>query len=153
VTDDMLDDTDTAIIEELYGAPRMAFREIARRVDVSEATVRTRVRRLEEAGILRFTAFVDPRGTGRGVLAVALLDVEPASHATVVATLTEWSEVVYLSTVFGQHSLQLQLSTANESELWRLVQATRQLPGVTAIQAQVEVEVHKIRYISPGKSS
>lgn len=147
-----LDETDAAIIEELYTAPRMAFREIARRVDVSEATVRTRVRRLEESGVLRFTAFVDPSGFGRGVLGVALVDVEASRHDQVVAELSGWPEVVYLSTLFGTHSLQLQFSAGNEAELWRLVQATRTLPGVLAVHSQVEVEIHKIRYVPPGKS-
>jgi Lrp/AsnC family transcriptional regulator for asnA, asnC and gidA len=153
VTTGALDDIDAAIIEELYAAPRIAFREIARRVDVSEATVRSRVRRLEEAGVLRFTAFVDPSGFGRGVLGVALVDVEAARHAEVVAALSEWPEVVYLSTLLGEHSLQLQFSAGNEGELWRLVQATRTLPGVVAIHPQVEVEIHKIRYVPPGRST
>ena len=59
--DEQLDQTDAAIVEQLYESPRMAFREIARRLDISEATVRTRVRRLQDTQVLRFTAFVDPQ--------------------------------------------------------------------------------------------
>ena len=153
VTGTQLDDTDIAIIEELYATPRMAFREIARRIDVSEATVRSRVRRLEETGLLRFTAFVDPKGIGRGILGVALLDVDPACHDEVVAALTDWNEVVYLSTLFGDHSLQLQLSAADENELWRLVQRLRTTPGIESVTAHIEVEIHKIRYIAPTRLS
>lgn len=146
---EMLDETDHAIAEELYVAPRMAFREIARRVGVSEATVRTRIRRLEDSGVLRFTAFIDPKGFGRGILCVALVDVDSAHHDDVVKTMSEWNEVVYLSTLLGEHSLQTQFSAANEEELWKLIQSVRALPGVTGIHTQVEATVHKIHYTAP----
>jgi Lrp/AsnC family transcriptional regulator for asnA, asnC and gidA len=145
--DEQLDQTDAAIVEQLYESPRMAFREIARRLGVSEATVRTRVRRLQDAQVLRFTAFVDPAGFGHGVLAVALVDVAAAQHDAVVKKLSEWPEVVYLSTLFGRHSLQLQLSGETEQHLWQLIQDLSGIDGVTDVQAQIEVKVHKIRYI------
>jgi|HubBroStandDraft_2_1064218.scaffolds.fasta_scaffold12844_4 Lrp/AsnC family transcriptional regulator for asnA, asnC and gidA len=145
--DEQLDQTDAAIVEQLYESPRMAFREIARRLGVSEATVRTRVRRLQDAQVLRFTAFVDPAGFGHGVLAVALVDVTAAQHDAVVKKLAEWPEVVYLSTLFGRHSLQLQLSGETEQHLWQLIQDLSGIDGVTDVQAQIEVKVHKIRYI------
>ena len=49
-----LDDLDHAIIRELEQDGRRAFREIARTVDTSEATVRARVTRLPEAGEVPF---------------------------------------------------------------------------------------------------
>ena len=145
--DEQLDQTDAAIVEQLYESPRMAFREIARRLGVSEATVRTRVRRLQDTQVLRFTAFVDPSGFGHGALAVALVDVTVGRHEAVVKKLTEWPEVVYLSTRFGPHSLQLQLSGETEQHLWQLIQDLSGIDGVTEVQAQIEVKVHKIRYI------
>lgn len=58
-----LDDVDEAILRELQVDGRRAYREIARTVGVSEGTVRTRVKRLREAGLLRILAFVDPSGS------------------------------------------------------------------------------------------
>jgi Lrp/AsnC family transcriptional regulator, regulator for asnA, asnC and gidA len=145
--DEQLDQTDAAIVTQLYESPRMAFREIARRLDISEATVRTRVRRLQDAQILQFTAFVDPAGFGHGVLCVALVDVAAAQHDTVVKILQEWHEVVYLSTLFGHHSLQLQLSGDSEYHLWELIRNMRAIDGVLDVHAQIEAKVHKIRYI------
>jgi len=147
MADEQLDQTDAAIVERLYESPRMAFREIARRLDISEATVRTRVRRLQDAQILRFTAFVDPSGFGHGVLCVALVDVDNRHHDTVVKTLEQWHEVVYLSTLFGQHSLQIQLSGDSEYHLWELIRNIRAIDGVRDVHAQIEVKIHKIRYI------
>jgi|SRR5579859_410706 len=147
MADEQLDQTDAAIVEQLYESPRMAFREIARRLDISEATVRARVRRLQDAQILRFTAFVDPSGFGHGVLCVALVDVDTRQHDRVVKTLEEWPAVVYLSTLFGRHSLQVQLSGDSEYHLWELIRGMRAIDGVLDVHAQIEVKVHKIRYI------
>ena len=58
------DDTDRAILRALQEDGRRSFRAIARGVGVSEGTVRTRVRRIEEAGALRILAFVDPSPWG-----------------------------------------------------------------------------------------
>jgi hypothetical protein len=46
--------------------------------------------------------------------------VAAAQHDTVVKILQEWHEVVYLSTLFGHHSLQLRLSGDSEYHLWEL---------------------------------
>ncbi len=74
-----LDATDERILEALQDDGRRSFRNIAREIGVSEGTVRTRVRRLEAAGALRFLAFVDPSQLGRRVLALVLVRVE-AEH-------------------------------------------------------------------------
>ena len=60
------DATDHAILRELQEDGRRSFRAIARRVGVSEGTVRTRVRRIEDAGP-SILAFVDPSRLGHSV--------------------------------------------------------------------------------------
>ena len=75
------------------------------------------------------------------------MDVTPARHEAVVEKLAGWHEVVYLSTLFGEHSLQLQLSGETEQHMWQLIQDLHGIDGVTGVRAQMEVKVHKIRYI------
>ena len=59
-----LDDHDEAILALLREDGRMAVRTIAERVGLNEATVRTRIRRLEQAGIMRVVARVDLGAAG-----------------------------------------------------------------------------------------
>jgi DNA-binding transcriptional ArsR family regulator len=54
-----MDDTDLAIIRELADG-RIPFKELGRRLGLAEATVRNRVRRLREAGVLDISGRVDP---------------------------------------------------------------------------------------------
>ena len=54
-----MDATDIAIIKELKDG-RISFRTIADTLDLAEGTVRSRVRRLRNDGVLEITGLVDP---------------------------------------------------------------------------------------------
>jgi len=54
-----IDDLTIGIIRHLKNG-RIPFKEIADRLSVSEGTVRSRVKKLEEEGILEITGLVDP---------------------------------------------------------------------------------------------
>ncbi len=56
-----MDSTDIAIIIELKDG-RISFKKVADRLDLAEGTVRSRVRRLQQQGILDITGLVDPEG-------------------------------------------------------------------------------------------
>src|SRR5262249_48097436 len=68
---------DRQIITLLRSDGRRSNREIARRLDVPEATVRYRVRRLTESGVLKISASVDPEHLGYGLTAVISVELEP----------------------------------------------------------------------------
>lgn len=54
-----MDATDIAIINELKDG-RVSFKTIAEQLQLAEGTVRSRVRRLREEGVLAITGLVDP---------------------------------------------------------------------------------------------
>jgi Lrp/AsnC family transcriptional regulator, regulator for asnA, asnC and gidA len=60
MTTSTMDALDFGIVRELQDDGRRAFREIARNLSVPEATVRTRVKRLQDQGVLQILAFTDP---------------------------------------------------------------------------------------------
>ncbi len=81
----MLDDLDRQILRLLTKNARLSFREIAVKLDVSTSTVSARVRRLEEAHLLRgYIPDIDPRALGLELTAIVgiriahgkLLDVQ-----------------------------------------------------------------------------
>ncbi|MEM0320031.1 MAG: AsnC family transcriptional regulator, partial [Candidatus Nezhaarchaeales archaeon] len=60
-----LDEIDKAILRELVNDARLSFREIARRIGVSTATVASRVKRMEEEGVIKgYTTIVDVEKLG-----------------------------------------------------------------------------------------
>src|ERR1700742_1089470 len=97
-----LDDLDRAIMRELEEDGRRAFREISRSVGASEATIRARVKRLQDLKILRIVAFADPEQLGGSQLALVFLTVELARHEEIVGQLADLPEVSYVSTLLGR---------------------------------------------------
>lgn len=146
-----LDEIDRGILGELQEDGRRAFREIARNLGISERTVRARVRRMQDGGLLRFIAFIDPRQLEDAVLALVLLRVEADAHDRVVETVSSWSEVSYVSTLMGRADIYAQVICPSNDDLWRLVtQRVRGLAGVLETETMMEMRVHKFVYAYPG---
>jgi DNA-binding Lrp family transcriptional regulator len=80
-----LDDTDRRILNELNLAPRMAFREIGRRIGMSEAQVGYRVKALARNGVARTIAIVNPMSLGAPTMAWLGLRVASGNRIVDVA--------------------------------------------------------------------
>ena len=66
-----LDDIDWAILHELQTDARVPFSELGRRVSLSAPAVADRVRRLEDAGVIRgYSAVVDLKAVGLPIEAI-----------------------------------------------------------------------------------
>ncbi len=142
-----LDDLDRRILVELQEDGRRSFRDIARQLGVSERTIRSRVKRMQDTKVLRILAFADPFQLGHEVLAFVLLRVEPKEHARIVETLASWPEVTYVSTLMGRADIYLQLICEDTEDLWHVVtQRIRALAGVQETETMIEMKVEKFSY-------
>lgn len=150
MADYVMDDLDRKILHELEEDGRRALREIGRSVGASEATIRARVKRLQDLKILRIVAFADPEQLGGTQLGLVFVSVEPARHEEVVATLVEYDEVTYVSTVMGRSDLCVEVSTKDNAELWAFLQRkVNTIEGVHAVESMSVLKVHKLRYTTP----
>jgi Lrp/AsnC family transcriptional regulator for asnA, asnC and gidA len=140
------DVVDERILEALQDDGRRSFRDIARAIGVSEGTVRTRVRRLQAAGVLRFLAFVDPSRLGRRVLALVLARVEAQHQERVINAASGWPETTYVSSLLGRSDVYMQVICADNDTLWSIVSRLRTLPGVIETETMLEMQVHKFAY-------
>jgi Lrp/AsnC family transcriptional regulator, regulator for asnA, asnC and gidA len=140
-----VDDLDRAIIGELERDGRTPFREIGRALDVSEATIRARYRRLVDSGLLRIVAFSDPNAHSKSRLALLFLKVTPDRHDAVVKLLGEHEEVSYVSTVLGPWDVFAQVLVADDAALWAFLQTVvRPMDGVLETDCTLEMKVHKL---------
>jgi Lrp/AsnC family transcriptional regulator for asnA, asnC and gidA len=151
VAPEPLDRVDREIVRQLQEDGRRSFREIARSLGVSEATVRARFRRLEDAGILRILAFADPFKLGGSILALVLMRVEADAHERIAETLAAWPEVTYVSSLLGRADLYAQVVCRDVETLWQLVgDRLRTLDGVIETETMMEMKVHKFTYAYQG---
>lgn len=104
------DDLNKRIIRMLQDDGRLAYDEIAARLGVSAGTVRNRVTRMREAGLLRIVAVVDPVAVDYET--DAMLGVKTAAGVapeTVARRLADYPAVVYIVWVSGQFDLLIEV--------------------------------------------
>ncbi len=127
-----LDDLDRALIDLLVLDGRQSNRKIARKLSVSEGTIRFRLGRMEEAGLLRITARSDPYLTGEiNAWAFIGVDTEVGAARSVAQALADSPETTIVMLVAGSHDILASVATASRFRLLDLVlDEIRALPGV-----------------------
>lgn len=116
-----LDATDERIISALRQSGRIANRDLARIVGVNEATVRSRLRRLEENNVVRVVAMRDLSAMGFEALAAVGVQVKGRSARDVGADLAKIDQVVTVSVAVGTYDLEIQVVARDLAELDHLL--------------------------------
>lgn len=142
-----MDDLDRAIIHELEQDGRRSMRKIARNLDTPEATIRTRMKRLSDLGILRIVAFADPRELSQAQLALVQISVDPTRHNEIIEALVGMPETTYISTVLGDADIVAEVVCADNEELWEILNhRIANIPGVRDTTTHPVLKVHKLDY-------
>jgi len=101
----MLDELAVQIISELQDDARQSFREIGRKLKVSEGTVRNRVRSLMTANALKITAQPDPSKLGLNFTCIMCIEVKVGSAESVEERLIKSPNVYYLCGCTGTYDI------------------------------------------------
>ena len=139
-----LDATDQAIIALLRADGRMPYRAIARAVDVSENTVRARVRRMEESDTMRVVAVTDIEAAGYGMLLAIGVQVEGRSPEAVAREMAAFTEVFSVSAVVGAQDIEILVVAEDQSALNALIaDKLGAVPGVRRLTPALALDVLK----------
>ncbi len=139
-----LDALDQGIIELLRQDGRMPFRTIARELDVTEATVRTRVRRLEESNTMRVVAVTDTEAAGFGMLLAIGVQVENRAPEAVAQDMAQLAQVFSVNVVVGTHDIEILVVSRDQADLDQLLSRTLvDIPGVRRLTPALAVDVLK----------
>jgi DNA-binding Lrp family transcriptional regulator len=143
-----LDDLDLAIIESLLQRGRQSNRAIARHLGASDGTVRSRLRRLEEAGLLRVCALTDPYRTGHvSAWAYIGIDVTGSELHRVAAALAALPEVLILTVSAGRFPLVALVVAEHRRALTELaITRLRSIEGVRHTETSEIVRTAKLDY-------
>jgi DNA-binding Lrp family transcriptional regulator len=127
-----LDDTDYRILQLLQANPRSPVSHVARQVGLTDNAVRYRIRRLQQAGIIReFVMVVDPRLMGRPNLHILLLRLrDPGNLEELVRSVPEACGA-YLCE--GEFDACLFVCAADARALEDVMEQLRQQPGVERV--------------------
>ena len=118
MTDYSTDATDWRILDALQRDGRATFAELAREVAMSPSAVTERVRRLEEAGIIRgYAAVVDPERLGLPILALVRLRYPNGNYKPFHDLLDSTPEIVEAHHVTGDDCFVLKVTARSMSHL------------------------------------
>lgn len=117
-----MDNIDLAILKILQEDASIPFTEVARRLGVSESTVRKRVEKLMRDGVIRkFTIIVEPYKMGFNAVAIVGVDAEPSKILEVSQKICELPEAKYVATSTGDHMIMAEIWAKDTRDLARIV--------------------------------
>jgi Lrp/AsnC family transcriptional regulator, leucine-responsive regulatory protein len=129
----VLDERDLEIVAALQEDARATYADVGQRVGLSASSVHHRVRKLEQAGVIRgYQAIVDPAGLGLLITAlVAATPLDPQQPDDLPdRLLADFPEVEDCLSVAGEANYILKVRTRTTADLEELIRRLREKGGV-----------------------
>ncbi|HTK07056.1 MAG TPA: Lrp/AsnC family transcriptional regulator [Ktedonobacteraceae bacterium] len=124
--DNLLDDTGWQILSLLQDNARLSFRDLGKKVGLSAPAAAERVRRMEEAGIIRgYRAEVDLEKLGLSLLAFIRLSVPKEDSNYIAEQLKEIPEILECYRVLGVDTFLMKVSVPSVEHLERVIDRLR----------------------------
>lgn len=142
-----LDDLDYRIIELLQRDGRAPNVELARRLGVSEGTIRRRIERLVNEGYIRIAAIVDPLKIGMNTVALIHLDVDLRHLDEAGAMLAAMPYVRVVAFVTGVDDIIIETVFPSTQELFLFLKdKLPRIPGVRNAETSLLLKLLKRSY-------
>jgi len=127
-----LDELDYQIVRALHADARVAASEISRLTGANERTIRKRIDRLVDDGIIRLTAIINPLAFGYVTAADILLEADPALEEEIVQRLFSMPEITYVAFGQGSQEISIEARFKDNDEMREFLRKTLpSIPGVS----------------------
>ena len=139
-----LDQMDLRIIRSLNQNGRKPYKTIAEELDVSDATIRKRIKRMVEDGVIKkFMILLDYGLMGKVVKAFIGLKISPAHIQSVVEKLESLADVHVLYRTTGVSDLFLEVIFSDLNELNDFLGNELNLEGIIETEVNVVIGPYK----------
>ncbi len=131
-----LDEVDRGIINILQNDARTPYTEVAKQLKVSDATIHVRVRKLEDAEIIKkYTIVVNPEKVGKPQAAHILVNINPGKMQEVTKRLIQIEDIYEIHEIHGRYDLLLKLHTESIPKLRDIItEIIRKIPGILSTE-------------------
>ncbi|HWV59549.1 MAG TPA: Lrp/AsnC family transcriptional regulator [Sphingopyxis sp.] len=131
-----LDDLDHKIIERLGHDARVSNREIGREFDLTEGTIRSRLKRLLDNRVIRVAAVTNANRLRNPILAYLWVEADSAADIERVAeSLAKLPEIGFVATTLGRADVLAMTLVENGNELTDFLHQTiDKIPGVRRVR-------------------
>lgn len=136
-----LDDLDRKIIGELQKNGRVSYKDISKRLKVSDGTVRFRVGKMIRNNFLRIMASVNPFALENSILAVVAMQLERRTQKQTMETISQLRGVVSVTNVTGRYDLLVEVFLDSQKELNKfLMDDLSRIGGIKATETFVSLD-------------
>jgi DNA-binding Lrp family transcriptional regulator len=130
-----MDDLDRQILTILRRDSRTPYTEIADRVGTSEGTVRNRVERLIDEGIIERFTVATRTGNVKAMVEIGVaVDVDTGE---ISGRMADWTEVDFVWQVSGEEDVVVVADTADTGALNELITSARELDEVVSTKTRL----------------
>lgn len=147
IIDNVMDDVDSAIVSLLQYDGRLPFTEIASRLGLSEGTVRRRVKRMTESGVMQIVAIVEPKPLGWNAAGMVGVIVRSGQVDEVAHLIGQFPEVTYLFMAAGEFDLFVEVYCKDREHFVAFLSGKLQkIPGVERTRTFPILKMYKLSY-------
>ena len=141
-----VDALDDSIIKILRIDGRRSNRRIGQELGVSEGTIRSRIKRLQEANLMRIVAWIDPAALGQtGQILYIRVLLDSVSPETTAIELAKIPQLTSTSATIGWPTVTAMAMAQDRHETRDILAAVRAVDGVIDVDLHELVEVHFYR--------
>ncbi|KMK77411.1 Lrp/AsnC family transcriptional regulator [Alkalihalobacillus pseudalcaliphilus] len=149
-----LDALDVSILKLLQQNGKRPYSEVAKLLEVSEGTIRSRINRMLNEKVFEFIIHMDPNKIGLQVQAIIGIATKLGYQEQVAMKLNQCREVRFVGVFSGRHDLILQAYFKNNEALVDFVNGElAQLEGIDTVDVSIELKQYKdsFSYIVNGE--
>jgi len=130
-----VDDVDERLLDLLRQNARESFVDLAQKLGTSEGTVRARLKRLTDSGVIRrFTI----RTAGSNIKAIIEIKVERNVHTEDISgQIANWRGVEQVFEISGEHDILVVAEAQNTTMLNEIIERVRQFPQVQSTRSRL----------------
>lgn len=133
-----MDDLDFKIIRELQENGRRPYKEIAKRLKVSDGTIRLRTEKLIEEGLIKIKALINPFKFEHRICALVGINLERRGHVEKMKQISQLKGVTSVMNATGRYDLFVELFLESQKELMEfLVNEISKVDGIQSTETFV----------------
>lgn len=141
------DEIDLQIINALQRDGRVAFSQIAEKLNVSPGMIRLRYNRLIEQGYLKVVAITNPLRMGFKTMAMIGIRVDGSKLLEVAENISKLNEVIYLVASSGRFDLFAEVVCRDHEDLLRFItEKLSTIDGVRESESFLHLKIIKEVY-------
>ena len=136
-----MDDVDLAILRSLIKNSRITISQMSKEIDIPDATISNRLKKLEKSVIKRYTLIPDWQKIGLEITSIIIIQTESEKHELVKVELSRLKEVSEVYSVSGEYDILIKVWVKSIEDLNRLINSKiRSIDGVEDLTEMIVME-------------